>query len=260
MDGGAPDRRVPTAEAVVVAFARQQWLLRRGQCLVFGRSRSCNVQLPDDDHLSRTAGSLQIVDDCVLVRNLSSTKPLVLRPDAGEDRVIEPSAATTSLPDASFRLVLAGRGGSVVEIAVDARAVTPPSRPVGGMATRSSDTVTAPMTLTAAQHRVLVVLSAPLLTERGPKAVPATYTHVGEVLGLSPQYVRNVVKTIREGMSGHGIPGLTSDDDMAPHEDFRWSLARSAVRNGWVTEPDVAALLGGTGLVIDLDQADHRAR
>lgn len=194
---------------------------------------------PEDDHLSRRAGSLELLDDCVLVRNLSTTKPLVLRPESGEDRVVEPGEATTSLPHRRFGLVLVGRGGLAVEIAVDARGLTPPTGREPGPPTRTRATVNTPVELSPAQRRVLVALCAPLLTGTGAGAVPATYARIGEVLGLRPQYVRNVIKTIREELAGHGVPGLTTEDDSTGHDDFRWSLARWAVRSGWVTVADV---------------------
>ena len=226
----------------MVWYLGRSWTLRPGVVLVIGRGRACDVRLPqEDDHLSRRAASLELLDDCVLVRNLSTTKPLVLRPATGEDRVVEPEAATTSLPHRRFSLVLIGRGGGIVEVAVDARGLASPDR-VPGSPTRTPMTANAPIELSPAQRRVLVALCAPLLTGSGPGAVPATYNRIGEVLALRPQYVRNVIKSIREELAGYGVPGLTTDDDSASHDDFRWSLARWAVRSGWVTAVDVAGM------------------
>jgi hypothetical protein len=47
--------------------------------------------------------------------------------------------------------------------------------------------------------------------------------------------VRNVVQGIRESLTGHGVPDLVSDDPTRTANDFRWSLARYAIRNGWVS-------------------------
>lgn len=234
-------RRLTGLGVVTVRFAGAAWTIARGELLTIGRGRGCDVRLPDDDHLSRRAASLQPMDDFVLVRNLSATKPLAVRPPAGEDTVVEPQAAVTSLPHREFSVVFGGSGGVVVEVTVDARLLTPPHLVSQADATVSPGTVTAPLNLSPAQRRVLAALCEPLLTGRGADAVPATYARIGDRLGLSPPYVRNVVKGIREGMAGHGVPGLTADDGQ-PAPDFRWALARSAVRHGWVTAADVGAL------------------
>jgi hypothetical protein len=98
------------------------------------------------------------------------------------------------------------------------------------------------MTLTRGQRLVLATLCEPLLVKAGPQAVPATYAQMGRRLGRQPQYIRNVVKSLRESLSGHGIPGLTTDDEGIPHDDFRWALARWAVRTGAVSVEDLHAL------------------
>ena len=121
--------------------------------------------------------------------------------------------------------------------------------PRGRRTATAGETVTAPVRFTPGQTRVLAALCAPLLTRTGPGAVPATYTQIAARLGLRPGYARNVLKAVRESLSGYGIPGLTADDFPADGPDehaagdrFRWELARAALRNGWVGEHDVAAL------------------
>lgn len=230
-DGAAPG-------VTRVRYGGGQWFLPVGSRLCLGRSRSCDVRLPDDDHLSRRAGSLHGLTDCVLVRNDSATKPLVLRPPIGEDRLVEPGAGTTSLPYRRFAVVLAGCGGSLVSVEVDVRPLAPPARPVASGSTRAGPTVTDPVDLSAAQRRVLTELCLPVLTSSGALAVPATYAAVGERLGLSPGYVRNVVKSLREMLAGCGVPGLTADDPDGARADYRWPLVRWALRSGWVTALD----------------------
>jgi len=221
-------------QAVVVSFAGCRWTVAVGEAVSFGRGRAAAIRLPDDDHLSRRAGSLQVLPDCVLVRNDSASKPLVLRPPVGEDRIVEPGAAVASLPLPEFSVVLAGRGGTDVVLTVDARQLTPPPSSDSEEVAPASETVTAPIELTAAQRRILVALCAPLLTGSGPRVAPATYHQIGAQLGRSPAYVRNVVKGLRESLAGHGVPGLTADDPGGAQEDYRWALARWAVRSGWV--------------------------
>ncbi|MBL7255247.1 hypothetical protein [Paractinoplanes lichenicola] len=191
--------------------------------------------LPNDSHISRTAGSVTVLEDCVLVRNHSTTKPFVLRPVAGEDHVVEPGAAVTSLPHRTLQIVIAGMAGTTVQIDLDVSGVTT-SDGLSDVKPSPSDvvTTTTPFPLTPAQRKVVEALCAPMLSQQGSDAAPATYQQIGTALGLSPQYVRNVIQTVRETLSGHGVPDLVADDPTRPGTDFRWSLARYAIRNRWV--------------------------
>jgi len=221
-----------------VSYHGRRWTLPAGKSLTLGRSRKCDVCLPEgDEQLSRRAAVLSALNDYILVRNVSTSKPFVLRPRVGEDQIVGPGAATTSLPHRTFSVVLAGGLGEV-EIKVDASAIAPQHPPAGG-GTRSANTFTSPADLTAGQHRIAVALCRPLLTESGAAARPATYAEIAESLGLSPQHVRNVVRSIRDNLTGYGIPGLTVDDGSGPNEDFRPPLARWALWSGWVSPDDV---------------------
>lgn len=220
--------------AAFVQYGGTRWLLVKGDRLTAGRGASCVLRLPNDEHLSRRAFTLTVLDDCVLIHNTSGSKPLVLRPPEGEDQVVAPGSATTSLPHRTFGIVLAGSRGDVA-VQVDAQAVTPP--PADAIVTRSSDTYRSPE-FTAGQLRIMVELCRPMLTRRGPEARPATYAEIGDQLTLSPQYVRNVIKTIRENLTGDGMRGLATEAGTAPNDDFRLSLARWALWSGWVTAAD----------------------
>jgi hypothetical protein len=202
-----------------------------------GRSSRCDVRLPEQDNgLSRRAAVLSALTDCVLVRNVSTSKPFVLRPPAGEDHVVGPGAAITSLPHRTFAVVLSGGFGDVA-IKVDAVGISPRARPAA-TGTRSADTFTSPTDLTPAQRRVAVALCRPMLTKSGSAARPATYAEIGQSLGLSPAYVRNVIRSIRDNLTGYGIPGLSADDS-TPTDDFRLPLARWALWSGWVGPDDL---------------------
>ncbi|WP_436525369.1 hypothetical protein [Actinoplanes sp. HUAS TT8] len=220
--------------AATVRHRTRHWTLNTGEKLTVGRSTGCTVRLPDDSHFSRWAVALELVNGAVLVSNTSETKPFVVRPPAGEDQVVAPGAAARP-PFTRFTIVLAG---SVAEesVEIDAAALRPAL--AQDPATRSADTFTGPGQFTAAQHRVMVELCRPLLTASGTAARPATYAEIGDRLALSPQYVRNVLKLLRENLSGYGIPGLVSDEHH-PTEDFRLPLARWALWNSWVTRSDL---------------------
>lgn len=228
------DRPVLAPGQLLLTHDDAHWAMRPGDSLTLGRSHKCDVKLPKDAHLSRLAATVTVLGDCVLVRNESASKPLALRPRTGEDSVVEPGAATTSLPHRQFAIVFAGCGGQAVVVQVDARSLTPASVTVNDVATRSPDTVTAPVTLTGTQRKVLQALCNPLLTMTGDAVAPATYAEIGRVLGLSPGYVRNVMKTTRETLAGAGVPGLVADEASEARDDYRWALARWAIRNSWV--------------------------
>jgi len=230
--------RTLQAGTVLIDFDERQWILAIGEIATIGRSRSSTIQLLADTHLSRHAGSLRVLADCVLVRNESAHKPLALRPPSGEDRIVEPEAATTSLPFPRFELVLVASGTQVLSINVDASRLTPDPL-VPDPQTRAPATTAEPIQLSGAQRRILVALCRPLLSESGPRAVPATYADIGRRLDRQPQYVRNTLKALRETLSGYGVTGLTPDDDGPRHDDFRSALARWAIRGGWVTVADV---------------------
>ena len=208
----------------------------RGDALTFGRGRDCAIRLPNDSHISRTAGSITVLEDCVLIRNQSATKPFILRPSFGEDHVVEPGGAVTSLPHRRLQIVIAGMAGTTIHLDLDVSGVTTATGP-SDIKPPISDvvTTTTPFPLTPAQRKVVEALCAPMLSQRGPDAAPATYQQIGMALSLSPQYVRNVIHTVRETLTGHGVPDLVTDDPTRPGTDFRWSLARYAIRNRWVS-------------------------
>jgi hypothetical protein len=223
----------------LVRYRNDTWELLPGGTLTFGRGTGCDIRFDDDQHLSRRAGALLGQDGYLQIRNDSTSKPIVLRPPAGEDHVIEPAAAIASLPLRHFDLVLYAAGGVPVVLNVDAGLPPPtPNWPPGGTAS----TVTEPIVLSPAQRRVLLALCEPMLTRRGPAARPATYAEIGLRLELKPGYVRNVVKALRESLTGHGLAGLSEDAQDAAVDDFRRALALWAVRSGWVSPDQLGEL------------------
>jgi hypothetical protein len=225
----------------LVRYDDDAWQLPPGGVLTFGRGLGCDIRLVDDPHLSRRAGALLGQDGYVVIRNDSTSKPIVLRPPVGEDRVIEPAAATTSLPLRRFELLLYAAGGIPVVLTVDAG---PPPRAPDELPGSTPSTVTEPMTLSPTQRRVLLALCEPMLTLRGPAARPATYAEIGHRLDLKPGYVRNVVKALRESLTGHGLAGLSEDGQDAAVDDFRRALAQWAVRSSWVSLEQISELEG----------------
>jgi hypothetical protein len=229
-----PDSSVPDGIVRVTHHGSERQLVRGG-ALTFGRGGDCTIRLPNDSHISRTAGSVTVLEDCALIRNHSATKPFVIRPVAGEDHVVEPGGAVTSLPHRRLQIVVAGMAGTTVHLDLDVSGVTAAAGPSDvEPSTSEIVTTTKPFPLTPAQRKVVEALCAPMLSGRGADAAPATYQQIGKTLNLSPQYVRNVIQTVRETLTGHGVPDLVTDDPTRPGTDFRWSLARYAIRNRWV--------------------------
>ncbi|SBW29156.1 hypothetical protein FDG2_6525 [Candidatus Protofrankia californiensis] len=177
--------------------------------------------------------SLRVLDDCVLVYNRSQSKPFILRPPVGEDKIVEPGAAMTSLPFSRFGIVAVRRGGVTTTVQVDATAITY-DRKFFGPTTLSRDmaTVSGPVRLTPAQMDIIVELCRPLLTKSGADARPATYKEIGERLGRGPKYVRNVISDVRRELSDRNDAGLADWEDLA-----RWMII-----NRLVTESDVRGL------------------
>lgn len=230
-----------------VLFSLAEGQVRRavppGQEVTVGRSRTCDLRIahePEDDHVSRHTATLRVLADCVLIRNVSSSKLLTLRPVTGAARTVEPGAATTSLPWRQFDVVVTGRFGRDYVVQVDARGLPPSRSQVEEESDSSPTMVVPPIILTPAQRRLLTALCEPLLTRSGPEASAATYRQVAERVGRRPGYVRNVFKQVREKLDSHGVPGLVSRERPDAAEDFRLPLAMWAIRSGTITHADLA--------------------
>src|SRR5450432_2371929 len=124
-----PRPRAPQQSAVphvVISFGHLQRLLVLDRELTIGRSQTCDLRIahdPADDHVSRLAATLRTLEDCVLIRNESSSKQLALRPLVGKERLVGPQEATTSMPHTQFFLIAVGRFGTEYAIHVDAQGV-----------------------------------------------------------------------------------------------------------------------------------------
>jgi HrcA family winged helix-turn-helix transcription repressor len=232
------------AEEVLVRFAGREWAVRTGEELTFGRGRDRHIRFgyePVDDHVSRTAGTIGLGEDHVLVRNDSATRPVLLD-TPGSRREIEPGEAVLLPRRRDFAVVVVGAYDARYELRVDTGAWSSERPPERSYGPDSLPTAAAgPVRLTAAQRRVLVALCEPLLRRRD--AEPATYRQIGERLDRAPGHVRNVLKELREALAGAGVPGLLAEsleDDRA--YDFRRPLAMWALRTAAVGTADLDAL------------------
>lgn len=242
-----PRPRAPRTSAAyaVISFGHHRLLLVHGRELTVGRGETCDLRVahdPSDDHVSRLAATLRALEDCVLVRNESHTKAIALRPPIGIDRVIGPREAITSLPHTQFMVVAIGRHGTEYAVHVDVRGLEPPPDRGAGDP-RMPATVSGPsITPTPVQRRLLAALCEPLLTRTGPRAAPATYRQIGQRVGRRPNYVRAVLRQVREQLAGQGVASLVTYTVEPANEDFRLPLALWAIRSGTITVADVAGL------------------
>lgn len=215
--------------------------LAPGEEVTFGRGQDVDIRLaadPPDLLVSRRTGLIRCLPDAVLVSNVSSRGVLQLSALGAATREIGPGEAITSEPHRMFRVVVIGNYGTTYPLDVDARALPSPADPSATAAPGLDPTVvSSPIELTATQRRVLAALCAPMLERMGEPAGPASAREIGSALGLQPNYVRNVLKEVREELSSYGVPGLVADGPPQPGEDFRLPLALWAIRYGLAREP-----------------------
>jgi hypothetical protein len=227
----------------MLTYVADRRLVSLGQEITIGRGAGAGLRIahrPVDDHVSRLTASLRTLHDCVLVQNRSGSKHLVLRPLVGEERRLEPGAATTSMPFTEFFIVVAGRFGREYTVHVDVRDLTPDHLRPTGDPLETVDGV--PIGLSLPERQVLAALCEPLLTRTGTQAAPATYRQVGTRVGKSPSHVRTVLRRLREQLAGQGVAALVAYNLEKVYEDFRPALARWAINSGTITVIDVQAL------------------
>jgi len=242
-----PRPRTPQRSAApyaVISFGSERRLLVLDNGLTIGRGPACDLRIahdPEDDHVSRLTATLRTLEDFVLVRNESATKQLTLRPLIGTERLIEPGAATTSLPHHQFFLVATGRFGTEYAVHVEVRNLAPGPPPVNDPNTATTVS-SPPISPTPTQRRLLAALCEPLLTRAGPRASPATYRQIGQRVGRRPGYVRDVLKRLREQLAAQGVPAMVAFTAERVSEDFRLPLAMWAIRSGIITTADLDGL------------------
>ncbi|MCD5355201.1 hypothetical protein [Kineosporia mesophila] len=229
----------------MISYRTDRRLLFVGQELTVGRGAGCGIRIahqPVDDHVSRMSATVRVLEDCVLVSNVSATKPLVLRPLVGGQRPLEPGAATTSMPFGEFFLVMTGRFGREYSVHVDVHDLPSARRPspTGEGTTQTVDG--GGIRLTGVQRLLLTALCEPLLTRNGAHATVATYRQIGARVGRSPDYVRAVLRRLREQLAGEGVAALVAFQLEKAYADFRPALAYWAIHSGTISPSDVCAL------------------
>jgi hypothetical protein len=227
------DEREPVSDPLRVSHRGRVWHVPRDGELTFGRGLDVDVRVaaqPQDLQVSRRAGMIRCLSDSVLVLNLSAHGVLQLAAEGAMTRDIAPGEAITSEPHRLFEVIVVGEYGRAYVLGVDARRLPTPGAPRPAEHLTVAATVLAtPFDLTPTQRRVLEALCAPMLAPGGGGA--ATAREIGDALDLRPNYVRNVLKQIREDLTAAGVPGLVSEGPPQPGEDFRQPLALWAIRS-----------------------------
>jgi hypothetical protein len=223
-----------------VRFAGRTWQLAPGGELSFGRGPDQDIRFayePEDDWVSRRAGTLIGLTDGVLIRNDSRTQGLVLQAFPGPEMPIGPQVTLGTRPFEQLRLVVPGRHGGRYALIVDTRrlrgedppadaVVVPPGAPPTKAAAR----------VTPRELRLLTALCEPVLTLAGEAAVPATYREVAARTGQTAASVRTCLDTLRQRLTDQeGIPGLRGEPEQPERGDYRAPLVRWALQSGTVT-------------------------
>jgi len=228
----------------MISHGADRRMLSLGQEITIGRGTGSGIRIahqPPDEHVSRLTASLRILNDCVLVQNRSTRKHIALRPLVGSERLLEPGAATTSMPHSEFFVVAVGRFGREYSVHVDVRDLTPELPRLVADPLETMDGL--PIELAAGQRVLLAALCEPLLTRTGTHAAaPATYRQVADRVGKSPGHVRSVLRRLRGQLAAQGVAALVAFNLEKVHEDFRPALARWAINSGSITVADVQAL------------------
>ncbi|MGW3360541.1 hypothetical protein ACWDFL_34990 [Streptomyces bungoensis] len=226
--------------------------MQPGDILTFGRGAERDIRFaydPQDDFVSRQAGSLIALKDGVLVRNDSRTQGLILQAFPGPEIPVGPRMAVGTMPYEQVRLVVPGRHGSRYALLLDTRglrAQPPPAgigavdtRPAGALPTRAQAAK-----ITAREMRLLAALCEPLLLLAGGEATAATYRQIADRVGGTPASVRTCLDALRHRLSDDdGIPGLRNDDAPGARADtFGPALAQWALSSGTVTTEDLRLL------------------
>jgi len=227
---------------VVVIHGGRRWTLTTGDLATFGRAETCTIRIGvADDHVSRHAGTLQVLDDCVLVRNESRTRPLAFAPATGGRRRVEPGEGMSSLPHDRFSVVVSGAFGDRYELRVDASEILPVDlAPFPGPTRLARHALaTGELRLTAGELRLLAALCEPVLRGTDDDAGPATYRAIAVRTGLRPGHVATVFHGLRRQLSDAGVTGAAGRE---PDGDVRGRLAEWALRTGTVTREHLLLL------------------
>lgn len=245
---------VTAAGYAIIRFGSTSWRLRPGEQLTFSRAEGCDIRLghdPEDRHVSREAGALIAMDDAVLVRNDSTTQPLMLQTFPGPELILEPRAMASS-PHRHVRVVVPGSWGSQFALAVDATRLRPAEAPNEAddellPVVLSKPTEVVNPKLNGRELQLVAALCEPMLLLAGPAAVPATYRQIGDRLSLSHHYVRKRLDVIRGLVADQGVPWLRGDGDAGEisaqnSATYSSQLAFWAVRTGLVTSATLSLL------------------
>lgn len=216
--------------AITVSFGEVSRTMSPGEEATFGRSVECVFRVdPADIAISRLAGVVLAENNAWFVVNLSRTGKLDVLDDLGLRSALAPGRRCALQGD--MRILL--QGNKKHEIAVHAPPVDTPviEDEPEGQPTSLGESVS----LTPAEHVILVALFASYLRNEQGTPHPTTYDAVAVRLGMPSSTVRKKVEYLRKRLTKAGVPNMDGRDALL-------NLGEYALAKRLITKDDLRLL------------------
>lgn len=224
---------VTTAPAVWVEIGGNVYSLADGQRITFGRSRHCTVCLdPEDQYISRLAGTIESDRGIWWVSNMSSSRPLAIIDDFGFRSVLPPRRRTAA--ENTKQIVVDGTNGRhrLTVTLAEARGAEPqPPQPAGPSTANATEVL-----FTATDRLALVAMFAEYLDNpTGQAPQPKRYAAAAARLGWKRTTLIKRVEYLRMRLDAAGVPQMHGPAALT-------HLAEYAISRRIITPADLAML------------------
>ena len=219
---------------ISITLNQEHWDLGADEVFTFGRDETCTAALsPEDLGISRVAGVVEAHSNTWWLVNHSSSRPLHLVDEIGMRSVLGPGQRTAI--SSAMTVIVEGRVHRHA-LAVRPAVVTPPGRPIAGVAD-SRNTVTADDEILEAEDRLaLTALFAGYLRpfpRYNPH--PHSYSEAAAALKWPRTTLVKRVERLRGRLTDAGVPNLLGENAME-------ALAEWALTTRVVTKDDLDKL------------------
>ncbi|GAA4991235.1 hypothetical protein WHI96_09110 [Pseudonocardia tropica] len=234
----------------VVTWQGARSCLRPRESIGFGRAPANRILIgadPEDDRVSRRAGSIECTRDGVVLHNLSEKHPFDVQTFPGRGFTVPPLEVRGSRPHTRLAVRVTGTGRTYV-IGLDLARLTAAAGAHGrarhDLTGRTTTGVTR-IDLPAEDRHLLAAVCLRPMTRTGPAAVPTHATVAADLTAhghgpVAPLTVRNRVAALRTTLvEQFGVDELWGP---SPGETVLDRLARWARRSGNVLAADLEAL------------------